>query len=292
MKVRRAIAFLALLISITSGYAQGKLSEEEIKSTAKQIENDWQFGHNHVIWMEDQQALSHYLETIPLRCPDELEMVVGLSEQSHAENQRILQLKQQIYPKPRTKKSEQSLAHYFTDTEKAKQKFAAAEESEQMYQQLIKEATPVIEAKDQRKYTIPQGELTYFYYHLGGGMLYRPAAEATLRLQKDGTYLVALDTYKFHVLDTIPVTQAQVDTIRQMLIEGEVYKMPIYYDEPMRILDAPSGSVSVKFTDASYHCNNLPPSNWGGKNIRKVYEYLKALQPKREMTEEERMMYY
>lgn len=291
MKVKRTITFLALALAVSSGLAQNKLSEEKLKSTAKQIENDWQFGHNHVIWMEDQKTLSDYLETVPLRCPDELQLVIDFSIRAHNENQRILQLKQQVYPKPGSKKSEDNLAKYFTDTEKAKQKFAAAEEAEDMFQQLLEKATPVIEAKDQRKFDIPQGELTYFHYHLGGGMVNRPAAEATLRRQNDGTYLVALDTYKFHVLDTIPVTQAQVDTIRQMLIEGEVYKMPIYYDEPIRILDAPSGAVAVKFTDANFHCNNLPPSNWGGMNIRKVYDYLKALQPKREMTEEERMMY-
>ena len=291
MKVKRTITFLALALAVSSGLAQNKLSEEKLKSTAKQIENDWQFGHNHVIWMEDQKTLSDYLETVPLRCPDELQLVIDFSIRAHNENQRILQLKQQVYPKPGSKKSEDNLAKYFTDTEKATQKFAAAEEAEDMFQQLLEKATPVIEAKDQRKFTIPQGDLTYFHYHLGGGMVNRPAAEATLRRQNDGTYLVALDTYKFHVLDTIPVTQAQVDTIRQMLIEGEVYKMPIYYDEPIRILDAPSGAVAVKFTDANFHCNNLPPSNWGGMNIRKVYDYLKALQPKREMTEEERMMY-
>ena len=292
MKVKRTITFLALVMTLSSGYAQNKLTEEDIISTATRIENDWQFGYNHVIWMEDAKTFSHYLETVPLRCPYELELVVDLSKFSHNENLQILQLKQQIYPNPGSKKSEEKLAKYFTDTEKAKKRFEAAEEAVQMYQQLIKEATPIIEAKNQRKFTIPQGKLTYFYYHLGGGMINRPAAEATLRRQKDGTYLVALDTYKFHQLDTIPVTQAQVDTIRQMLIEGEIYKMPAYYDEPMRILDAPSGSVAIKFTDVSFNCNNLPPLDWGGKNIRKVYEYLKSLQPKREMTEEERMLYY
>ncbi len=292
MKVKYSFVPIALMMAISSGYAQNKLTEEDIISTATRIENDWQFGYNHVIWMEDADRFSHYLQTVPLRCPYELELVVDLSKRPYEENQQILQLKQKIYPQPGSKKSENNLAKYFTDTEKAKQRFEAAEEAVQMYQQLIKEATPIIEAKNQRKFTIPQGELTYFYYHLGGGMINRPAAEATLRRQKDGTYLVALDTYKFHQLDTISVTQAQVDTIRQMLIEGEVYKMPAYYDEPMRILDAPSGSVAIKFTDVSFNCNNLPPLDWGGKNIRKVYEYLKSLQPKREMTEEERMLYY
>ena len=73
----------------------------------------------------------------------------------------------------------------------------------------------------------------------------RSAYQAILERQKDGKYIVALDTDDFHKLDTIPLTQAHVDTIRQMLIEGEVYKMPAFYDSPLLILDAPSGSVSV-----------------------------------------------
>ncbi len=270
---------------MVSCFAQETLTEEEIKSTAQKIENDWQFGSNHVIWMENQNTLSRYLETAPLRCLDELEEVVGWSQEPHEANLRILQLKQQIYPNPGSKKSERSLAHYFTDTEKAKQKFIAAEESERMYQQLTKEVLPLIEAKKRQTFVAPQGELTYFYYHLGGGMVNRPAYQANLERRKDGTYIVALDTDDFHKLDTIPLTQAQVDTIRQMLIEGEVYKMPRFYDEPIRILDAPSGSVSVKFSDASYSCNNLPPSDWGGKNIYRAYQFLKALQSKHETKE-------
>lgn len=48
----------------------------------------------------------------------------------------------------------------------------------------------------------------------------RSAYQAILERQKDGKYIVALDTDDFHKLDTIPLTQAHVDTIRQMLIEG------------------------------------------------------------------------
>lgn len=113
----------------------------------------------------------------------------------------------------------------------------------------------------------------------------RPAYQAILERQKDGKYIVGLDTDDFHKLDTIPLTQAHVDTIRQMLIEGEVYKMPAFYDSPLLILDAPSGSVSVKFTDASYSCNNIAPFKWGGECIEKVYQYLKTLQPEHKKTE-------
>ena len=285
MTTRRTLALIISTMVMTSGVAQEKLTEEEIKSTAQQIENDWRYGSNHVIWMENQNALSRYLETAPLRCIDELEDVVEWSQEPHRQNQRILQLKKQIYSKPGSQKSERNLAQYFTDTEKAKQKFLAAEESERMYQQLTKEVQSVIEAKKKQTFTVPQGELTGFEYRLGGGMVYRPASQALLERQKDGTYVVALDTDDFDKLDTVRLTQAQVDTIRQMLIEGEVYKMPRFYDDPVRILDAPSGSVSVDFSDASYSCNSLPPSDWGGRNIGKVYQYLKALQPKHEKKE-------
>ena len=280
MNIKRTFVFLGLAITTATGFAQKTLDESEIKNIASKMENDWLFGFNHVVWMENQRTFSEYLNTIPLRCPYELENVVSFSKDAHDQNQSILQLKKQIYTKPGSKKSERALALYFKDTDKAKEKFAAAEESERMYEQLIKAATPLIESQDKRTFTIPEGELTYFHYHLGGGMVYKPASEATLERQKDGSYLVAVDTEEFNKLDTIPLTQAQVDTVRQMLIDGEIYKMPRLYDDAVRILDAPSGSVAVEFSDVSYTCNNLPPSNWGGKNIYKVYQYLKALQPK------------
>lgn len=279
MNFKRTFVLIGLAITTTTGFAQKTLDESDIKEIASKMENDWLFGFNHVIWFENQRSFAAYLETIPLRCPYELENVVSFSQSAHDQNQRILQLKKQIYTKPGSKKSESSLARYFTDTEKAKQKFAAAEESEQMYQQLMEATTPLIESQNKRTFTIPNGALTYFNYHLGGGMVYRPASQATLERQKDGTYLAALDTEEFDKLDSIFITQAQADTLRQILIEGEVYKMPRFYDDAVRVLDAPSGSVSVKFSDASYSCNNIPPSDWGGRNIYKVYQYLKALQP-------------
>ena len=77
------------------------------------------------------------------------------------------------------------------------------------------------------------------------------------------------------------VTKEQVDEIRKLLIDGEVYKMPRYHDLPVILLDGPGSSVSVRFTDGEYMCNSLPPSDWGGKNIIAVYNYLRALHPKK-----------
>lgn len=259
--------------------AQQKLSESELVSTAKLIETDWRFGFSHVLWLEDKNRLDYFLSTAHDRCVDDLTEVVELSGTWHEEIQRILQVERQVYPKPGTKKSEQSLARYFSDTQKAKERFAKAHEADSMYERLVQQTTPIIQAKQAQVFSAPQGELTYFYFNQGGGMVYRPPLRSILQKQKDGTYIVELDTEDFDRLDTIPVTQAQVDTIRQMLIEGEVYKMPRLHDEPFMLLDAPHSSVSVRFTDAEFSCNNYPPSNWGGKNIWAVYRYLKALQP-------------
>jgi hypothetical protein len=260
-------------------HAQEKLSNEELKAMANSIETDWRYGRSPVIWTEDRGRFDYYLQTAPQRCLDDLTTVVEMTETWHLENLRILQFEKQVYPKPGSKKSEENLRKYFTDPEKAKKKFEAAKEDEQMYKRLIRETTPLIEAKKKETFKAPEGQLTYFYFRQGGGMLYRPPLQSILRQQKDGTYTVELDTPDFDRLDTIPLTQAQVDTVRQMLIEGEVYKMPPIYDEPMMVLDAPSSSVSVKFTDASYSCTNYPPSDWGGKSIWAVYKYLKGLQP-------------
>jgi len=280
MKAKQTITLITFAMTSIWGFAQEKLSPSELKAVANSIETDWQFGSSGVIWFEDQGRLNYYLETAPKRCLDDLTTVVNYAEEWHAENQRILQFKQQVYPKPGTKKSEQSLAQYVKDTSTALKKFQQAQENEAMYQRLIHETQPLINMKKQQTFTPPTGALTHFYFRQGGGMVYRPPLQSTLDRMKDGTYRVILDTKEFDVLDTIPLTQAQVDTVSQMLIDGEVYKMPAYYDTPYRLLDAPSSSVSVHFTDATYSCSSFPPSDWGGKNIWEVYRYLKALQPK------------
>lgn len=274
-------------ILISTSQAQEKLTEQEIADVAKAMETDWRYGVSHVLWLEDEGRLTYYLQTASGRCLDDLTTVVELAERSHIECHRILQVEKQIYAKPGSKKSEASLARYFTDTEKARQRFAAAKEAEQMYKRLLRETAPIIESKSKQTFKAPEGELTKFYFRQGGGMVHMPARQAILNRQKDGTYTVQLDTRDFDRLDTLVVTQAQVDTIRQMLIEGEVYKMPRYYDTPMLLLDGPSSSVEVCFTDATFSCGSFPPSDWGGRNIWKVYHYLKDLQPKQEATPNE-----
>ena len=282
-KILFAVIMMATLCP--SIYAQKKLSEAELEATAKSMETDWRFTCTYIIWLEDESRLNYYLSTIGGRCVDDITTVLDMSEEWHKNNERILQLESQIYAKPGTKKAEQSLARYFKDTTKAKQLFAKAHQNEAMYNRLVMEAYPVLKRKEQEVFTVPKGDLTYFYFHQGGGMVHRPPLQSILERQKDGTYTVILDTKDFERVDTITLTQAQVDTVRQMLIKGEVYKMPQYYDEPMLLLDAPSSSVSVKFADASFSCNNYPPMRWGGESIWDVYRYLKGLQPKDENTE-------
>ena len=283
---------MTLLSLMSSASAQNRLTEDEIAKVVQSMETDWRYGKSEVRWMEDAQKFSYYMSTVHDRCPDELENVVEASERWHRENLQIAQLERQIYPNPGSKKSEKSLNSHFKDSEKAKATFASAQEALRMYDQMMQVLPPLIDAKNRQAYLIPQGELTYFEYHSSGGMLREPAKHAELTRKKDGTYIAMLDTYSFDNHDTIAVTQAQVDTVRKMLIDGEVYKMPRMYDEVYLLLDAPHSSISVRFADASFSCNNYPPSNWGGKNIYAVYQYLKSLQPKREMTEEEKRMYY
>ena len=282
MKAKRTLTLLALTMTMTTTFAQGKLTESEIKAVANSIETDWRYGISGVMWLEDKGRLDYYLNTAPKRCLKDLMDIISASEQGHRENQLILQFKKQVYPQPGNKKCERNLAQYFKDTDKARKKFEEAQENEQMYQRLIRETKPLIEMKKKQTFTAPTGALTHFYFRQSGGMVYRPPLQANLDRQKDGSYIVTLDTQDFERLDTILLTQAQVDTIRQMLIDGEVYKMPEYYDEPYLLLDGPSSSVSVSFTDADYRCNSFPPSDWGGKNIWMVYEYLKGLKIKQE----------
>ena len=280
MKAKLTSALLTLAMAIHPALAQDRLTEQELKAVGNSIDTDWRYGFSHVMWLEDQGRLDYYLRTAPKRCIDDITEVVNLAEPWHADNQRILQFKQQVYPKPGSKKSEQSLARYVKDADKARQKFEQAQQNEAMYQQLIRETRPLIDMKRQQTFTPPTGTLTRFHFRQGGGMVHRPPTQCELDLQKDGTYLVTLDTEDFERLDTVRLTQAQADTIRQMLIDGEVYKMPEYYDEPFLLLDGPSSSVSVSFADAEYRCNSFPPSDWGGRNIWKAYQYLKVLAPK------------
>ena len=260
--------------------AQDKLSEKEIRAIAEKMENEWRFAFPIVRWMEDKSGFDYYIGTVGERCPDELEDVLEMAEDCYKESLQVLMVENRVYRKPGSKKWEASLADYFKDTDKAKEKFATAHRNVEMYEKMAKMFPPVIEGMRNRNYRVPQGDLVSFEYNSGGGMMYRPSIHGELRLQKDGSYIALLDTDSFNELDTVAVTKAQVDEIRKLLIDGEVYKMPRYHDLPVLLLDGPSSFVNVKFTDGEYRCNSLPPSEWGGKNILAVYNYLRGLHPK------------
>lgn len=277
---------MAMTMFMAPLFGQGKnknkdlLSEEDLIAYSARIENDWRFGATEVMWLEDERTFNNYYETVPLRCPDELEEVLHWSTRSYNENLMILRLEKQIYGKPGSKKCEANLVKYFKDPEKAKEKFAKAHSYAAMYEKMAKEFPAIIEGMRNRTYNIPQGDLVYFEFHSGGGMVRRPPIHLELNRQKDGSYIALLDTEEFDKYDTLAVTKAQVDEIRQLLIDGEVYKMPRYYDTPVMLLDAPSHHVSVGFTDGSYSCNSYPPEEWGGKNIGAVCKCLRSLQAK------------
>ena len=266
-------------------WGQEKLNDEEIE-VVKKIMHDNPKCRSHVIWFESNDALEHYISTIPGRCPDDVERVLNEAEDWHRDNNMILRLEKQIYPKPGSKKSEKSLASHFNDVEKAKETFRCSHGAESMYEKLTQATDGFVDASRNRVYQAPKGELTYYHYRSGGGMIRRPPVDATLTRGKDGTYVAHMSTDEFNQYDTIQVTLEQVDTIRKMLIDGEVYKMPRYYDEPYMIFDAPHSSCAVKFSDASFSCNKYPPQDWGGKNIYAVYQFLRKLQPKHERKEE------
>lgn len=264
----------------TSCFAQGQLSEAEIRSTAEKMENDWRFAFPIVRWMEDSQIFEHYISTAPMRCPEELQDVLNMSESCYQESMQILQLEKQIYRKRGAKKWEASLANYFKDPGKAREKIAAAHRNVEMYEKMAAMFPSIIEGMRNMTYNIPQGELVNFVFHSGGGMVRRPATHGELQRLKDGSYIALLDNDTFDQYDTVAVTKAQADEIRKLLIDGEVYKMPKYYDTPVLLLDGPSSHVSVEFTDGSYSCDSFPPSDWGGKNIGAVYNYLRKLNRK------------
>ena len=291
MKAKTLLSLIAMTMITLPLFAQGKLSEEELKSTAEKMAADWRFGRSVVRWLEDDGAFNRYLETAPVRCPDELEQVLEMVEPSYKEALQILQLEKQIYRKPGARKWEASLARYFQDTKVAKERIAAAHKTVEMYEMMEKQFPPMIKGMRSRSYKVPQGDLVSFSVFLGGGMIRRPATRGEVQRQKDGSYVASLDTRSFDKLDTFTLTKEQVDTIRRMLIDGEVYKMPRHYDTPVLLLDGPGSSVAVEFTDASFSCSSVPPDEWGGKNVFAVYNYLRELHPLPEPTEEERLMW-
>lgn len=272
-------------------FAQDQLSEAEIQSIVEKMENDWQFAHPIVRWLEDQHNYDFYMRTAPYRTPEELQNVLDFAKESYEQGLQVLQVEKQVYPKPGKKKSETSLAKYFKDTEKAKAKFASVHEDVARYEQMADLFPKYIAGMRAMEYTLPQGALVNYLYHSGGGMLRQPAVHLEVERQDDGSYVARLNTHSFDKLDTVALTKEQVDHIRQLLIEGEVYKMPRYHDTPVLLLDGPSSSVSVNFEDREYSCNDYPPSEWGGKAVAAVNKYLREIHPLGEMTEEERQFW-
>ena len=285
------LVLLSMALFAAPSFAQGQLSEAEIQNIVEKMENDWQFAHPIVQWLDDEYKFDFYMRMAPQRTPEELQNVLDFGKESYEQGLQVLQVEKQVYPKPGRKKSEASLAKYFKDTEKAKAKFAAVHTDVARYEQMADLFPKIIAGMRTREYVVPQGALVHYEFHSGGGMIRRPAVHLEVARQDDGSYVARLNTNSFDKLDTVALTKEQVDHIRQLLIEGEAYKMPAYHDTPVMLLDGPSSSASVEFEDRSYSCSDFPPSDWGGKAVSAVNKYLREIHPLPEMTEEERRMW-
>ena len=67
----------------------------------------------------------------------------------------------------------------------------------------------------------------------------RSAYQAILERQKDGKYIVALDTDDFHKLDTIPLTQAHVDTLKVKSIKCLPFMIAPYSSWMLQVVPSP-----------------------------------------------------
>lgn len=291
MRIKKFLVLIAMTMIMAPLSAQvTKLSEAEIKNIVEQMEDDWRFAYPMVRWLQDEASFDFYVRTAPGRTPEELQDVLDLGKECYEQSKQLLQVEKQVYPKPGRKKSEASLAQYFKDPEKAKERMAAARVNVKRYEAIADMFPRIIEGTRNMTYKVPEGALVSFEYYSRGGMMREPGTHVEVRRQQDGSYLAFLDTWSFNKLDTVALSKPQVDHIRQLLIDGEIYKMPQYSDTPMLLLDGPSSSVSVSFEDADYSCSSYPPLDWGGRTVMAVNNYLRELHPRPPMTEEEREM--
>ena len=124
----------------------------------------------------------------------------------------------------------------------------------------------------------PTSEIREISYRIGGGMSRYDQAYIQLTREKDNKLTLTLmgdcpnEKISFEVADTV------MTRCKQLISEHKLWKSKGYYKSPIRVLDAPTKSFSVRYTnfDDSFSASGDIPSSLN-KGINAIVAYLNSL---------------
>ncbi len=129
----------------------------------------------------------------------------------------------------------------------------------------------------------PKSPLKSFSYQVGGGMEISHQDEVTLRLMRDGKRQLTLRGDCYYERITFEVGEDVFLRVDSMIHASKLYQSKGFYEWKMRLLDAPSTSFSVTYTDYDESFSgggDMPHEIWDG--MGEIVNYLKSLRGDRQ----------
>lgn len=129
----------------------------------------------------------------------------------------------------------------------------------------------------------PKSPLKSFSYQVGGGMEISHQDEVTLRLSRDGKRLLTLRGDCYYERITFEVGEDVFLRVDSMIHASGLYRSKGFYEWKMMLLDAPTTSFHVTYTDYDESFSgsgDMPHEIWDG--MREVVDYLKSLRGDRQ----------
>ncbi len=207
-------------------------------------------------WLESRDAAEGYIRQITYFTDSSLQRTQAMLDRDHERAMEVLKARDEIIGKTKSrKKQDKKLAKYFSNVDKARQVFAKAEETEDLYKMLSGVIDGTKSGRQSRK--MPSGNLVCFSHHWSNGFA-GIREEITLQ-KKDGKFMLTVDKRNMihHPEDmnkeavAVEVPETVARHVRDIIEEGKLYEIGSRYMPDIQIMDASNWSLYMKFEGGS-----------------------------------------
>lgn len=258
--------------------------------TSKVVEelNKSGFWMPYVQWLSDDGRMNGYLSRVDKYSIGSLEHTLESLGEDYKRAEQLLAARRDIVGKKKGKKATALLAKHFKDVEAAERAFLAAQQA----QERIKVLRGRIESELRMRAdaVMPAGELKLFSYHFGNGFA---GTHFSIELQRNdnghGGKLTRLNENRMFgpeeeqaKPEVAEVEDSVFQRVRDIIEQGQLYKVGHEYMPDFDITDASSWSLGIYFEGGSISSGGYAVGPDYGDALNEVIKYLGQLLKKDE----------
>lgn len=264
--------FCGLVAALFMGCGMASSQTDEV---VKEL-NDRGYWTPYVFWLQDDDKMETYLNSLDEKCADHLKGTLNAIEDDHERAQALLNARKEIGS------SSRRLAKYFNDVDVAKRAFDVAEKADRRYERMKKAINEQLE--HMKPAVMPGGPLLYFSYSsMNGFAAYK--MEITLDgregkhqvLVKNETMIRYLDQEEPEEAQPKEVADSVFQRVRDMVEEGQLYDVSRNYLPDYDVMDADNWGMEIVCEQGRVSTSGYAGGPDHYKTLHAILDYLKAI---------------